>query len=181
MKPYPFQTRSFANWCGIAAVGAALVCSLPSGTRAAELKDHNTLRRVDRGFIEKIARSSLEEIEMSRVAADRTTNPQVREFAQSMVSDHGAVNEDLVALASAKGVSLPAKDTTADRWAKKGAKSFDADYLKKMVSDHESTVKAFEDEAKNGEDPEVVAFARKYLPKLQAHLEHAVDLKKRFK
>jgi putative membrane protein len=105
----------------------------------------------------------------------------VRRFAQMMIEDHQAAGEELATLASAKGVSIPAKEAAPSRWEKHDAKDFDRDYINKMVSDHEDIVKRFEKEAKDGTDPEAVAFARKYLPKLQAHLQHAADLKKSFK
>ena len=61
------------------------------------------------------------------------------------------------------------------------AKDFDVDYIKKMVSDHEDIVKLFAKEAKDGEDVELVGFARQYLPELQRHLEMASDLKRLIK
>ena len=84
----------------------------------------------------------------------------------------------MATLAANCGVTLPAKELREDKWEKHDAKSFDKDYVSKMVSDHESVVKLFEKQAKAGNDVETIAFARKYLPTMQAHLEHAMDLKR---
>lgn len=139
------------------------------------------LKRHDREFFEKAAKTSMAEMEISRVAAARSSNPEVRSFAEMMITDHQAASEELATLASAKGVSIPAKETAPSRWEKHDAKDFDRDYINKMLSDHEDAVKLFEKQAKDGTDADSVAFARKYLPKLQQHLQHAADLKRAFK
>jgi predicted outer membrane protein len=136
------------------------------------------LKRGDREFLEKAAKTSMSEVAISRVAAARTSNPDVRRFAQMIVTDHDGVMEQLSSLARARGVSLPAKDPHPDKWEKRDAKNFDKAYLEQMVDDHESVVKLFEKHAKEGEDADVVAFARQHLPKLQQHLQHAIDLKR---
>lgn len=139
------------------------------------------LKRADRSFIEKAARSGLDEVEISKVAANRTSNPAVRSFAQKIIADHEGVHDDLASLATAKGVNLPAKDNVAEKWVKRDAKDFDREYIDQMVSAHDEAVKLFEEHAKEGEDPEVVAFARKHLAKLQKHLHEATDLKRALK
>jgi putative membrane protein len=140
------------------------------------------LKRADRDFMEKAAKAGMEEVEISRVAAARTSNPNVKELAQMIVADHEGANEELATLAAAKNVSLPAKDAAfAEKWSKHKASDFDRDYLDKMVNAHEDAVKLFDRQARNGDDPEAVAFARKHLPALQHHLQQALDLKKALK
>ena len=149
--------------------------------RTTDNRNETTLKRADKSFIEKAARLGLDEVQISRVAADRSSNPDVRQFAQMLIADHEAANQELAALAAAKGVNIPAKDANNDKWAKRNAKKFDPDYLAKMASDHDEVVKLFEKEAKDGNDPDTVAFARKYLPKLEAHQQQANDLKRALK
>lgn len=136
------------------------------------------LKKSERDFMEKAAKASMSEVAISRVAAARTSNPDVRRFAQSMIDDHDRANEELSSLAAARGISLPAKDPHPDKWEKRDAKDFDKDYLEKMISDHEEVVKLFAKHAKDGDDAEAVTFARKHLPRMQAHLQHAIDLKR---
>lgn len=139
------------------------------------------LKRADRNFFEKAAKASMTEVEISQVAVARTSNPEVKRFAQMMIDDHGSASEELARLAANKGVSLPAKDTHPNRWEKHSANTFDRDYIDKMVSDHEDAVKLFAKQATDGNDPEAVAFARKHLTKLQHHLQKATDLQRMLK
>lgn len=139
------------------------------------------LKNPDRSFVEKVTRMGLEEAEISRVAAERTSNPRVKAFAEAMASDHAAMARELSAIAADKGVTLPAKENYGEKWLKKDGKDFDVDYLKKMVSDHEETAKLFQKQARDGHDPELVAFARKHLPAIQHHLQEASDLHKGMK
>jgi putative membrane protein len=149
--------------------------------RPTAIESRPALKQVDRHFLDNAVKSSMEEVEISRVAVERTSNPKVRDFAQMIVSDHENANEVLTSIATGRGVSVPAKNNEASTWTKKDAKSFDKDYIDKMVSAHEDAVKLFQKEATDGDDPEAVAFARKTLPKLQHHLEQANDLKRLMK
>lgn len=136
------------------------------------------LKSADRDFMEKAAKASMSEVAISRVAAARTSNPDVRRFAQMMIEDHETAIEQLNELARAYGVSLPAKDPYPEKWEKRDAKNFDREYLDQIVDDHQKVVNLFEKQANDGEDAKTVAYARKHLPKMQQHLQHALDLKR---
>ena len=58
----------------------------------------------------------------------------------------------------------------ADRLAKLQGAAFDRAYLQHMVKDHEDDVQLFSTQAKQGQDPELKAFAAKTLPTLEEHL-----------
>jgi len=141
------------------------------------------LSHSDRSFFEKAAKSGMKEVTVSQAAMDRLTNPQVKQFAQMMVTDHSGANTELTTLASAKGVMLPVKESKElkleEKWSKK-TKGVDEDYMEEMVSDHKDAVDLFEKAAKS-DDAEIAAFARKTLPTLQQHLTMAKDLLKTVK
>jgi putative membrane protein len=135
------------------------------------------LSRNDRNFFEHAAKSGMKEVDVSRSVLDRLTNPQVKEFAQMMVEHHSSANTELASLAASKGVTLPVKETKImEKWSKK-TDELDEDYMEEMVSDHEKSVKLFEEAAKS-KDSQIAAFASKTLPKLQAHLTQARTLEK---
>jgi putative membrane protein len=160
----------------VAALAAALLALTASAQTSSSLTHH------DKSFIEKAAKSGQEEVDISRAVVDRTTNPEVKSFAQTMIDDHSAANTTLTGIASNKGVELPMmKMNDADSWMKKSASSLDADYVSKMISDHKDAVELFQKEADHGTDMDTKNFARDTLPKLQHHLEMAMDLKKSLK
>lgn len=135
------------------------------------------LKHSDRAFFEKAAKAGMKEVEVSQGTLDHLANPQVKSFAQMMVTDHSTANTELLALAARKGVTLPAKEMKyEEKWSKK-TKDVDEDYMKEMVDDHEDAVKLFEKAAKS-DDPEIAAFAQKTLPTLEHHLTMARDLRK---
>jgi putative membrane protein len=150
----------------------------PRGRDVRVVEPTRTLKKSDRDFVEKAAKASMSEIAISRVAAQRTSNPDIRHFAQKMIEDHERATEEMSAFAANRGIALPAKDPAPDKWEKRDAKSFDKDYLDKMISDHRDVVKLFEKQSRDGVDVDATVFARKHLPKMQEHLQHALDLKR---
>ena len=182
MKIYPryIGAAAFSLVFAVAAFGQAAAIDTnakPTSSPNNGDKVKTTLKHGDKSFVEDAAKSGMEEVAISRIAVEKASNPQVKEFAQMMVSHHTAASSELTALAAAKGVTL-AKEPNVEKWAKKDAKGFDEAYMEKMVNDHQEAVKLFEKEFKNGDDPELTAFASKTLPQLQEHLAKAKEIKK---
>ena len=132
----------------------------------------------DRDFIMEAAMGGMMEVELGRVASQQGSSDAVKQFGQRMVDDHSKANEELMSLASSKGITLP---TTMDEkhhkdmmklQAMTGA-DFDRAYSKMMLSDHKKDVSAFEKQSTKGADPDLKAFASKTLPTLQEHLQMA--------
>lgn len=145
-------------------------------TTATTMNEPMKLKHADRAFIEKADVSGREEVEISQIAAERASNPDVKKFAQMIVDDHTRANDELASLANACGVKLKDKPKNEDKWSKKDAADFDRDYIKKMVDDHKKAVDVFSKESKDGGDEQLVDFARKTLPTLQHHLDEATRL-----
>ena len=153
----------------LAATAAMLVCT--SLTQAAELD------RADRHFFEKAAKSGQNEVTISQEALTHLTSPSARDFANMVIADHSKVNAELAALAASKGVSLPPpSEKLAKKWAN-NTKDVEDEYLATMVGDHKDAVELFE-KASKSKDPEIAAFAQKYLPVLREHLAMAKTDKK---
>ena len=132
----------------------------------------------DHKFIMEAAMGGMMEVELGRVATQRGTSDAVKQFGQRMVDDHSKANQELMTLASSKGMTLPAAldDKHQEQVTKLSGMSgaeFDRAYAKRMLSDHEKDVKAFERQSTRGGDPELRAFATRTLPTLQEHLQMA--------
>jgi putative membrane protein len=134
------------------------------------------VEEADAKFTTQAAVGGMAEVELGKMALDKSSNPQVKEFATMMVKDHGMANTELTAIAKQKNITLPStvddehKKKMEDLSKKTGA-DFDKDYVNAMVDGHKSTLKLMEDESKDGKDVDLKAFATKTAPIVQSHLE----------
>ncbi|HSV18730.1 MAG TPA: DUF4142 domain-containing protein [Casimicrobiaceae bacterium] len=132
----------------------------------------------DKKFVEEAAQGGMAEVQLGQLAAQKAQSPEVKQFGQKMVDDHGKANDQLKSIASSKGVDLPndlksADKREHDRLSKLNGADFDREYMKHMVSDHKKDVKDFEKEAKSAKDADIKNFASTTLPTLQQHLQMA--------
>lgn len=132
----------------------------------------------DKEFIQEAAKDGMMEVEMGKMGQKQAKNAEVKKFATRMVTDHSKANAQLKALAKKKGVTL---DEASPKEHKMDDATFDKDYMDQMVKDHEKDVKEFEDEAKDGGDADVKAWANKTLPTLKAHLAQAKEIQGKLK
>jgi putative membrane protein len=132
-------------------------------------------------FVKAAAQDGMTEVELGKLAMDKSNNAAVKRFAQKMVQDHGAANAELSGIATGKGLEVPAgldakhQGLVTKLSAKSGA-AFDADYAKHMAMDHTQAIALFQSEAANSGDPELAGFAKKTLPTLQEHKRMADSL-----
>jgi len=139
------------------------------------------LAAADSKFVHEAAAGGMAEIELGKLAADKATNADVKAFGQRMVDDHGKANDELKALASQKGVTLPAAPDPAakavhDRLSKLSGAAFDKAYMQDMVKDHDKDVAAFKHASTSAADPDLKAWAAKTLPTLQEHQTQAKSI-----
>lgn len=133
-----------------------------------------------RNFIEEASAKGIAEIETGRLALEKGTTQDVKEFAQTMVEDHTAANQKLKALAEQKEMEV-ASDAELINQAKalilqlRGENSFDKAYMNNQVVAHKEAIELFQ-KATNAEDAEIAAFAKEALPRLKAHLKMAEQI-----
>ena len=129
-------------------------------------------------FVLDAAKGGAAEVELGKLAAERASNPEVKKFAERMVTDHSKAGDELKSIAEGKGIKLPAQIEAKDRalinrLSKLNGAAFDRAYMQAMVSDHVKDVNAFKKEANSGRDPQMKSFASNTLPTLEEHLQHA--------
>lgn len=139
------------------------------------------LSSADRDFAMKAASGGAAEVQAARLAEQRASSPQIKQFAQRMITDHTAANTELQQIAKQANIDVPSQPTGKD--AAEGQKlrgvngtAFDQAYAQDELRDHQETVELFQKEASSGEDPALKAFAQKTLPILQQHLQMAQAL-----
>ena len=131
----------------------------------------------DAKFAVDAANGGMAEVALGKLAEGKAVNAKVKEFAAMMVADHTKANDELMALAQSKNITLPQavsteKQAVMDELTKKSGNDFDKAYVDQMVDDHKKTISLFEDASKNAKDADIKAFVDKTLPTLRTHLEH---------
>ena len=146
----------------------------------------STLSASDKEFAMKAAEGGMAEVTLGQTAAQKATNPDVKNFGNRMVNDHGKAGDELKQLATNKGLALPtdlnAEDKKiADELSSRSGKDFEKAYIKDMVEDHEKDVKEFEKASKEAQDPDLKSWASKTLPVIQDHLKMAKQIAAKLK
>jgi putative membrane protein len=158
-------------------------------------------------FVQEAAMANMAEIQLSQLAQKRAQNPEVRKFAQRMVTEHQKALNELRQVAQQANLQLPAELDEEHRQMHErlqGAQGadFDREYMSMMVEAHEDTVELLENRAEQrGTDAGTVGttgdqargtagagqageqqvsnWASKTLPSVQQHLEQARQLQQR--
>ena len=124
--------------------------------------------------MENAAKGGMMEVEWGKVAAQKAQNADVKKFGNRMVTDHSKANNELMSLASKKGVKLSAPKPNV-KWKS------DKDYMDMMVKDHEKDVSEFQAEASGGSDSDVKKFAENTSKVVQKHLSMAKEIQGKLK
>lgn len=158
----------------LCAVGTADATDAPLGADAGMMTADQGLAKSDAEFFQKAAMGGMTEIAAAKIAVAKSSDPQIKSFAQRMIKDHGKADAKLMALAKSKDVTLPAAldadhQAKLDDLQKASGKDFDDEYSDMMSSDHEDAVELFSDTARSSKDADIKMFAGKTLPTLKAH------------
>ena len=121
------------------------------------------------------------EVQLGKLAMERGSSQDVKNFGQRMVTDHTKANDDLKQITGTENMTWPAdldaKDrATMERLEKLSGAEFDRAYIGDMVADHRSDVQEFKRESEHGTDPQLKTFASRTLPVLEDHLQSAESL-----
>lgn len=175
-------------------VASLLAVGLATGAQAQSTQSGTTAQgttagardavpEADRDFMKKAAEAGHAEVQAARLAVSKSTNAQVKKFAQMLIDDHTKANAQLEQIASAKGVKLPTEPSLMHKSKMQLMKMADgADFDKRFAEDmgveaHRETIELFREGIANGRDPQVKAFAQQVLPKLEQHLEMAQKMR----
>jgi putative membrane protein len=132
-------------------------------------------------FATKAAAGGQAEVAFGQLAKENAASPAVKQFGERMITDHTQANEELMQIAKSQDLNLP-KGLDAKHQAKEQQLSttkgtaFDKAYMQDMVQDHKEDVADFRKEAEHGQDRQLKAFAAKYLPVLEQHLQMAESI-----
>jgi len=127
------------------------------------------------------------DIDAGRLASDKAANPEVKKFAEQMVTDHTGVNKSATELVTKLGVT-PEDNSTSQALKAGGDKNlaslkaldgaaFDKAYIAHEVAYHQQVLDALDETLIPGAaNAELKALLVKVRPAFVAHLAHAKSL-----
>lgn len=125
-------------------------------------------------FLVKSADARMMDSQEGKLATQKGTTASIRKYGKWMMKDQSILLKEIKKLAAKRKIALPKsisdkKENGRENLAEKSGNDFDEKFIKMMIIDHERDIKLFE-KAVEFDDIQVSAFARKYLPTIQAHL-----------
>ena len=126
-------------------------------------------------FVTKAAIGGMFEVQSSKVAQDKLQDGSLKDFAQKMISDHGAANAKLESIAGEQKLQIPTDldaphKSDVDKLQAASA-PVDAAYADMQKAAHADAVSLFEGYAKDGDNAALKSFASDTLPTLKMHQE----------
>ena len=120
------------------------------------------------------------EIRSAEIALEKARRPEVREYAQRMLTEHRRATEQLKEIVGESGrefleppAMLPFQWEMLRDLEDKSSRRFDGEYVEQRVESHEVAVNLHRNFAANGNDPSLQAFAEAALPAETGHLDQA--------
>lgn len=137
----------------IALSAALFACTVPAAFGQA-FSDH------DKSFLKDAAEANLAEVKMGELTVKTTKNPEVKEFAQKMITDHRALYNGMKPVAAKAGVTLPTspsigEDATYAKLKVLTGETYDKSYVKSMVSDHHEDLDKMKQENQATNNPDI--------------------------
>jgi putative membrane protein len=164
--------------------------SFSSATNMANAQDagataaaSSTLSPVDYQFVAEANLGAPFQVDSGRLGEERADNPAIRDYAHLMMVSHIPVVEALNTILKRKRIMSPpdtllhgAYDTIIAVLEAEHGGIFDRDYVIGQVDYQKGNTALFQNEIQNGADPDLKAFARQTLPKIEDHLQRALKL-----
>lgn len=163
-----FATKSLYS----ALLAGILTCAAPAQTSSTD---------GDKQFLTVASQGDFNEIRLSQLAQTKSSNPQVKAFANKMIADHNKLETQLVEFARKWDVA-PANEMDAehqgiyDHLNGLSGPDFDKAYLTAMAADHHKALDAFTAEAQSAQDSHFRSTVSKGRKVVAAHTTMADDL-----
>lgn len=131
----------------------------------------------DQAFVSKAMEGGMAEVELGKLAADKSQSQDVKQFAQKMINDHSQMGDKwFKPVAQQLGVSEPKGPSKKDKKLIEklqglSGQQFDTEYIQAMVKDHKEDLKEFQNESQAAQDPNVKQIAEQGSKVISQHLQ----------
>jgi putative membrane protein len=144
-----------------------------------DAEDRPDLAEADRSFVESTALGNLTEVEFGNLAVSKGMDSLARAYGQHMIDEHSTAQAELERIGDKfDNVEWPEEmdaqhEQMHDSLEQTSGHQFDTTYMASQIKDHQATLALFDMQIANGTDAEVKAYAQKYRPRIQMHLDLA--------
>lgn len=145
-------------------------------------EQNSTMRSMqDKAFVKKAAEGGMAEVQLGKLAQEKSSSPDVKQFAEKMVNDHTQLNEQMQPIAQKLGVSSPKGISKQDKkeiskLETLSGQQFDNAYIKYMIKDHKKDLSEFREEAQNTQNSQLKQAAQQGAQVINGHLQLAEQI-----
>ncbi|MGC2638028.1 MAG: DUF4142 domain-containing protein [Acidobacteriaceae bacterium] len=163
----------------LSAVCCVAICALPAlGQKKAAAGAGMT----DQQFVDFAAQTDMVEANLGQLAQNVADKQEVKDYGQTLATDHTKDYGQLAAAAQQASLTLPTAIDAAhnkamiDPFQKLKGAAFDHKYLAEMVAGHTEAIAVYKKEASDAQNDAIKTYAQTALPVLQKHLDDAKNL-----
>jgi putative membrane protein len=114
----------------------------------------------DKAFVRDALEGGMTEVQLGQLALQKSSNDDVKQFAQKMIDDHTKLGDEMKQVAVQMKIKVPDSPSKKDKSAiaklqALNGDDFDKAYIKDMVKDHQQDLKAFKQEAQTTANPDL--------------------------
>jgi putative membrane protein len=124
------------------------------------------LSQKDQKFLSQIAAGGVQAVQDAKVA-EKEGDASVKAVASRIVNERGRSNQELLALAKKKGLSLGTDKIKARNI---GKANYDKQFVHTMSGDYQEDVKLLQAASQSSDDKDIKAWATKTLPSVKGQL-----------
>lgn len=149
--------------------------------QAANAQNTTSPSASDKKFVRAAVEDGNAEVDMGKLAAQKGSSEDVKQFARKIVDDHTKLDEQMCKVARDEGIRAPNGTTGKDKALEKKLKalsgeSFDKAYIEAMVRAHRGDLARFKREADAGNDTAIKEAASQATTAIDEQLKLAEEM-----
>ena len=166
----------------VTTVCCAALLAVPAFAQKAPKKAAAGAAMSDQDFVNFAAQTDMVEANLGQLASTNGDSQAVKDFGQTLNTDHTQDFGQLNTAAQQAGLTVPNaidtehNKTMIDPFQKLKGAAFDRKFAQEMVIGHTKAIAVYKKEAQDAQNPAIKNYAATALPTLQKHLETAKTL-----
>ncbi|MBW4039776.1 MAG: DUF4142 domain-containing protein [Acidobacteria bacterium] len=160
-----------------------ILCTAALGCAGAmvSVSAHAAVTDSDKTFLTNASQGNLDEIKLGELAEQKSTNPQVKSFAHTMIVQHKMLQEKMAPFAQQWSIVPPTTlnsddQQEFDKLSGLSGSDFDKEYISNAVQQHKQALDAFNQEISSTTDQQFKQAVMKGKSVVAAHLKMAEGL-----